>query len=399
MYRSIKTRIEAIDLFYIGLPKIKRVPDGTQDTLLARVRADDGTYGWGECDSSPLVSLTAYVMPMSHSNIINIKEALIGEKVDSPDDVRRLRLKAGTYGLDLQQIDHAVSAVDIALWDMIGKHLNEPIYRLIGYDKAYGKLPYASVLFGDTPEETRSIAQSIVADGFRAAKFGWGPIGQGSADDDVAFVAAARDGLGPTTKLMVDAGVAWGADDATAYDRAKRFAEYDLTWLEEPLLPKEVGAYRRLLDRHPPVAIAAGEGSDYYRAADDLMVNGKINYIQIDVGRTGGISICDAICRRAQELDVQYVNHTFKSHLQLAASLHVFAGVQQFSLMEYPVGNSPLILGVTEPTGLPVAADGLVHCPDEPGLGVDVNLETVRKFLRRVRIEVDGEVIHETSEP
>jgi L-alanine-DL-glutamate epimerase-like enolase superfamily enzyme len=336
---------------------------------------------------------------MSHSNIININEALLGESVDSPEDVRRLRARAGAYGLDVQQIDHAVAAVDIALWDLVGKHLGEPVYRLLGYDTAYPKLPYASVLFGDTPAETRAIAEAIRARGFAAAKFGWGPMGKGSAEDDEALVAAARDGLGPASQLMVDAGVVWGADDETAFDRARRFAAYDVTWLEEPLLSDEVDAYRRLTDRKPPVAIAAGEGADFYRAADDLMVNGGIDYVQIDVGRTGGITVCDAICRRAQELDIQYVNHTFKSHLQLAASLHVFAGVEEFSLMEYPAGDSPLILGLTEPTGLPVADDGLVYCPDAPGLGVDVNLETVRTYLRHVRIEVDGEVLHETPEP
>ena len=265
------------------MPEIKRVSDGTQDTLLARVRADDGTYGWGESDSSPLISLTAYVMPMSHSNIININEALLGETVDSPEDVRRLRSRAGAYGLDVQQIDHAVAAVDIALWDLLGKHLGEPVYRLLGYDRAYPKLPYASVLFGDTPAETRATAESLVARGFGAAKFGWGPMGKGSAEEDEALVAAARDGLGPVPQLMVDAGVAWGADDETAFDRAQRFAAYDITWLEEPLLPDEVDAYRRLTDRKPPVAIAAGEGADFYRAADDLMVNGGIDYMQIDV--------------------------------------------------------------------------------------------------------------------
>lgn len=391
-------KIEAIDLFYVALPEIKRAADGTQDSLLVRVRADNGLYGWGESDSSPLVSLAAYVAPMSHSNIINIDEALLGESVNSPEDVRRLREKVGAYGLDIEQIDHAAAGVDIALWDLVGRHLSEPVYRLLGYERAYPKLPYASVLFGDTPDETREIAQSLRERRFRAAKFGWGPMGKGTADQDEALVAAAREGLGPDCRLMVDAGVAWGDDDAAAFDRASRFAKYDVTWLEEPLRSEEVDAYRRLKDRKPPVAVAAGEGADFYRSADDLMVNGGLDFVQIDVGRTGGITVCDQICRRAQELSIQYVNHTFKSHLQLAASLHVFAGVEPFDLMEYPAGPSPLIRGITAPTGLPVGPDGLVHCPDAPGLGVEVNLDTVRKYLRRVRIEIDGKTIHETPE-
>src|SRR3970040_2337726 len=210
-------KIEAIDLFHAAVQEIKRAADGTQDTFLVRVRADNGVYGWGEADASPLTSLAVYVAPISHSNIININEALLGETIEGPDDVRRLRAKAGAYGLDFEQIDHAVEAFDIALWDLVGKHLNEPVYRLLGYQKTYPKLPYASVLFGDTPDETRSIARSLKDKGYSAAKFGWGPMGKVSLDNDVALVAAAREGLGTHPELMVDFGSSWGQEDKAAF--------------------------------------------------------------------------------------------------------------------------------------------------------------------------------------
>ena len=168
-----------IDLFYVALPKITRTADGTQDSLVVRIRTDNGLEGWGECDASPLVSMTAYVMPMSHSNIININEALIGETLDSPEDVIRLRNKAGEYGLDIQQLDHAVAGADIAMWDVLGKHLGEPVWKLIGHTASHKKLPYASVLFGDTPAETRAISDTIIQRDFRAVKFGWGSMGRG----------------------------------------------------------------------------------------------------------------------------------------------------------------------------------------------------------------------------
>lgn len=392
-------QITDIDLFYVALPEIKLAADGTQDSILVRVRADNGLEGWGECDASPLVSIAAYVAPMSHSNIINIREALRGERLESPEDVVRLREKAGAYGLDIEQLDHAVSGADIALWDLLGKHLRQPVYKLLGYEKSFKKTPYASVLFGDTPEETRQVAESIRSQGYRAAKFGWGPMGKGTLEDDVALVEAAREGLGADSRLMVDAGVAWGANDEAAHERAVRFAEYDVTWLEEPLRSEEVDAYRRLADRKPPVAIAAGEGSDFYRAADDLMLNGGIDYCQIDVGRIGGITVADRVCRRAQELGIQYVNHTFKSHISVAASIHVFAGVEDFNLVEYPAGDSPLILGLTDPTGVFRDEDGMVQASDAPGLGVDVNTQTVRTYLKKVRIEVDGVRLFDSPEP
>ncbi len=396
-------KIEAIDLFYVALPKITRTADGTQDSLVVRVRTDNGLEGWGECDASPLVSLTAYVMPMSHSNIINIREALLGESLDSPEDVVRLRNKAGEYGLDIQQLDHAVAGADIAMWDVLGKHLGEPVWKLIGHEASHKKLPYASVLFGDNPAETRAVADSIVERDFRAAKFGWGPMGRGSLADDIGLVQAARDGLGPDAKLMVDAGVIWGNDVDTAYERAVAFADLGVTWLEEPLRTEEVGAYKALSDRVRAnginIGVAGGEGADYYRAADDMMTNAGLDFVQIDVGRIGGITEAKRVADKAHELGIQYVNHTFKSHLSVAASIHVFAGYEEFDLTEYPAGDSPLILGLTAPTGIFRDADGLVRASDKPGLGVKVNLDAIRAYQRQVKIEIDGEILFESDKP
>ena len=396
-------KIEAIDLFYVALPTITRTADGTQDSLVVRVRTDNGLAGWGECDASPLVSMTVYVAPMSHANIININEALIGETLDSPEDVVRLRARAGEFGLDIQQLDHAVAGADIAMWDVLGKHLGEPVWRLLGHSDTYKKLPYASVLFGDDPAETRAIAESIVERDFRAAKFGWGPMGRGSVEDDVALVQAARDGLGPDAKLLVDAGVIWGGDVDAAYERAVRFAELGITWLEEPLRTEEVGAYKALSDRVRAsgidIGIAGGEGADFYRSADDMMTNGGLDFVQIDVGRIGGITEARRVADRAHELGVQYVNHTFKSHLSVAASIHVFAGYEEFDLVEYPAGDSPLILGLTEPTGVFRDSDGLVQAPSTPGLGVEANLDTISKYQRQVRIEIDGKTLFESAQP
>jgi L-alanine-DL-glutamate epimerase-like enolase superfamily enzyme len=398
-------KIEAIDLFYVALPKITRTADGTQDSLVVRVRTDNGLEGWGECDASPLVSMTAYVMPMSHSNIINIREALLGETLDSPEDVVRLRIKAGAYGLDIQQLDHAVAGADIAMWDVLGKHLGEPVWKLLGHDASYKKLPYASVLFGDDPAETRAIADSIVEREFKAAKFGWGPMGRGSLADDIALVQAARDGMGADAKLLVDAGVIWGDNVDAAYERAVAFADPDLgvTWLEEPLRTEDVGAYKELSERvranNVNIGIAGGEGADFYRAADDMMTNGGLDFVQIDVGRIGGITEARRVADRAHELGIQYINHTFKSHLSVSASIHVFAGYEQFDLIEYPAGDSPLILGLTAPTGIFRDPEGFVQAPDTPGLGVEANLEAIAHYQRQVKIEIDGEVLFESVEP
>ena len=124
-------KITAVDPFYLRMPNITTAADGTQDTLLVRVRTDTGLEGWGECDASPLVSLAVYCCPMSHGNIINIRTSLIGETLESPDDVLRLSEKVLRNGLDIQQIEHAYSGAEIALWDVVGQKSEKPVYRLL----------------------------------------------------------------------------------------------------------------------------------------------------------------------------------------------------------------------------------------------------------------------------
>ena len=394
-------KITAIDPFYLRMPNITTAADGTQDTLLVRVRTDTGLEGWGECDASPLVSLAVYCCPMSHGNIINIRTSLIGETLEGPDDVVRLSEKTLRNGLDIQQIQHAYSGAEIALWDVIGQQLESPVYRLLAEmsgtsDIAHPKLPYASVLFGDTPEGTYQIAAGLRERGYRAAKFGWGPMGKFGEANDIALVRAAREGMGAEAQIMIDAGVVWGIDHETAYRRAEAFAQFSPTWLEEPLAPDAIDAYGALTAKNPSVPIAAGEGSSIYRMAEDLVVNGGIQFVQIDAGRIGGIMPSFRVRQLAEQHGIQYVNHTFKSHLSLAAALHVFATNPDFDLLEYPAAGSALSQClVTEP--FRVESDGRVWVKELPGLGVKVDTEAIRPYLAPVRIEVGVETVFEQT--
>ena len=392
-------KITAVDPFYLRMPDITTAADGTQDTLLVRIQTDTGLEGWGECDASPLVSLAVYCCPMSHGNIINIRTSLVGETIEGPDDVRRLSEKALRNGLDIQQIQHAYSGAEIALWDVIGQQLNKPVYRLLAEVSAtsstvHPKLPYASVLFGDTPEATYHIATRLREQGYRAAKFGWGPMGKFGEENDIALVRAAREGMGTDAQIMIDAGVVWGSDHETAYQRAEAFSQFSPTWLEEPLAPDAIDAYGALTRRNPSVRIAAGEGSNTYRMAEDIIVHGGIQFVQIDAGRIGGIMPSFQVRQLAEQHGIQYVNHTFKSHLSLAAALHVFATNPDFNLLEYPAAGSELSQRlVTEP--FQVEFDGLVRVKELPGLGVGIDTEAIRPYLAPVRIEVGTDTVFE----
>ncbi|HTE61247.1 MAG TPA: mandelate racemase/muconate lactonizing enzyme family protein [Solirubrobacteraceae bacterium] len=385
-------KIAAVDAFYLAVPDIRPIADGTQDTFLVRIRTDTGHEGWGESDASPLVSLACYCAPPSHANIVNLRDSLLGERLEDVADLHRIRARALRRALDIQHVHHAFSAADIALWDVLGKRLDEPVWRLLDGPAARPgpKRPYASSLFGATLEETRARAAASRAAGFDAAKLGWGPLGRDGADADQALVAAARDGLGPDALLLVDAGWAWGTDVETALARAASFAEHGVGWLEEPLLPDAIEAYGALAARGPAVPIAAGESSGRLRDAEDFVANGGVRVLQIDAGRIGGITPAHAARGLAERAGISYVNHTFKSHLSLAAALHAFATVDRFELLEFAVGGSALAEElVSDP--LTRAGDGTVSLPDRPGLGVTVDEQVVRRFLRPVSIAVAGE--------
>src|SRR5438067_13564791 len=170
-------RIEAVDFFYLSMPIVRDVGDGSQDALLVRVQAG-GYTGWGECEAAPLVSMASWNCPMSHSACKPLSASILGQQLEDAQDIRRINALARANSFDLLQADHTLSGIDIALWDLLGKKLDEPVWRLLGYQRAFPKTAYASQLFGDDPSATHRAAQKVAKGGFRAAKFGWGPYGR-----------------------------------------------------------------------------------------------------------------------------------------------------------------------------------------------------------------------------
>lgn len=388
-------RIDELDFFYLALPDVRAIADGSQDVLLVRLRAG-GYTGWGECEASPLTSIASLVCPMSHGACKPVAASVLGQPLNDVADIERICNLVRQDSLDLLQARHTLSGIEIAMWDVIGKKLDAPVYELLGYSKTYPKVPYASALFGDAPRDTYDKAVAIRGEGYRAAKFGWGPYGRGTVDADAEQVRAAREGLGPDRLLCVDAGTIWGEDADTAALRLPALAEYDVTWLEEPFVSGAFEAYRQLAARGT-VRMAAGEGAHDRYGARHLVDYADIGYLQVDVGRIGGIRTAADVAAYASDRGVQYVNHTFTSQLALAASLHAFAGLPDARLCEYPVEASPLATNLTAERLLP-NADGEVVLPEASGLGMTPQPEAVRQYLVDVDITVGGRTLYRTPE-
>jgi L-alanine-DL-glutamate epimerase-like enolase superfamily enzyme len=389
-------RIEAVDFFYLSMPEVLDIGDGSQDACLVRVRAG-GYTGWGECEAPPLVCISGLVCPKSHSAAWPVRDSVLGQPLDDPADIARIATQVGERSLDMLQADHILSGIDVALWDLLGQRLSEPVYRLLGYPRAYPKLPYASVLFGDDAAATLRKAQGIRSAGFRAAKFGWGPYGKDTPSEDAAQVRAAREGLGEEGILLIDGGTVWREDIAAARLRVAALQEGRATWFEEPFVSGALDAYREIAALAAPVKLAGGEGCHTFYMAQHMMDYGGIGYVQIDAGRIGGISVAKRVADYAVRKGVTYVNHTFTSNLALSASLQPFAGIEAAQISEYPTELASLAAELTLERITP-DGDGFIHAPAAPGLGMTPNPATIRKYLVEAEIRAKGKLLYRTPQ-
>ena len=366
------TRVEAI---HLRLPEVNERCDGTQETLIVKVHTDAGTVGIGEADSSSLVAKAIIEAPMSHKICRGLAECVLGQ---DPVEIDRLvhRMYEGSIFFGRQGAAiQAMSAIEIALWDIAGKAARQPAYKLLGGGFRKKFRAYASILFGDTPAETERIARSLAAQGFKAVKFGWGPLGQSEASD-IAHVRAARQGVGAEVELMVDAGLCW--DTASAIRRARQFEPFNLTWLEEPLHPDNLHGYARLCASNPPMRIAAGEEICDVAEFRQMMDVGGIDVAQVDVTRVGGLARSKRIGWDSYERQRLCVNHSYKTGVNIAASLHFLAALPNTHYFEYCVEQGALRKSLTKQT-FPVI-DGDISVPEEPGLGIDLDEEVVARY-------------------
>jgi L-alanine-DL-glutamate epimerase-like enolase superfamily enzyme len=388
-------KIEQVDFFYVAMPDIEDKGDGSQDALLVRVRAG-GLEGWGECEASPLVSIAAYVAPMSHSGLKPLAWSVEGETIDSPKDIKRIRENVLRNSFDLLQAPHTLSGIDIALWNLLGQKEGAPVYILLGHKRAYPKTAYASMLFGETPAATFAEVRRAASLGYRAVKLGWGPFGRNLLQD-AAQLDAARAAAGADTTLLIDAGTVWALNPAEAENRLDALRRNNVQWLEEPFAAYDYDLYKRLAERSGSVHLAGGEGSHNPEMARHLIDYGGIRYIQIDTGRIGGITPAVDVARYARSRNVVYVNHTFTTSLALSASIQPFAGEADWTLCEVPFSPSVLARELNAPGLLP-DADGLLRLPETPGLGVPVHLGVVKKYLVPMTISAGGRVLYHSPE-
>lgn len=339
--------------------------------LIVEVASDSGEVGIGNAALSPRV--TKQVIDLY------LKPILIGQ---NPFDYEylwqhmyRRTIAFGRKGIGMV----AISAVDIALWDLMGKILKQPVFRLLG-GKTKAKIPvYASRLYSQPLDELRKEAALYKSQGFRAMKvrFGWGPLdGAEGMQRNLDLVRATRETIGDEIDLMADAYMGW------TFEYARRMipllADYHLRWVEEPVLPDDIGGYAALRALNV-VPISGGEHEFTLYGFRELIDAKAVDVIQFDTNRVGGITQARKIQALAEAYEIPVIPHAGQMH-----NFHVVMSSLNSPMAEYfppvdvEVGNE-LFWYIFK--GEPLAKNGYIELDENaPGLGLTIDEQALKKF-------------------
>jgi len=356
------TDVKAYPLIIPMLEKTPLAPQGDTSSyhLLVKVFTDEGIVGYGE---------TFRFAPRTMATFIDevLKPLVVGQ---NPTQIERLwqlmyttTFRYGRMGLPL----HAISGVEVALWDILGKYRNVPLYELLGGACRDKVRAYASMHKYDKPEDVAAIALRCLKDGYTAFKL---------HQRDIRSVETARQALGPGVSLMMDASGAWSFNDAV--EKTRQLNAFNLLWIEEPLAQMDDYDSLAELRRRSPIPIAAGENEYTVHGFRNIFDKRALDIVQPDVIKTGGISQCRKIIALAEAHDVRVAPHSFYYGPGIAATLHLCASSPSAEFIE--INALPLTESFIQPALRP--EKGVLPLPSGPGLGIEIDDDVVRSHLR-----------------
>jgi D-galactarolactone cycloisomerase len=347
----------------------------TRTAMIVEIETDSGLTGWGECYGP--ARMTAAVVE-------SVAPWLVGEDPLRSDHLWQMiyaRLRDhGQKGVVIQ----GLSGIDIALWDIKGKHFGVPVHRLLGGPLRSEVKAYATGLYrrkqGDPRKYLAEEAAGYVAEGFSAVKL---KVGFG-IEEDSAMTHAVRDAIGDDVALMVDANHAY---DAVAAIRLGRMIErHDIGWFEEPVPPEDIAGHLAV-KAAISIPVAGGECEFTRFGFRDLLTSRAVDIVQPDTCAAGGISECKKIADMAEAFGIRYNPHVWGTGIAIAASLQLLAVLPthtptslnplepmlEFDRTEHPIRQAILKQPIEH-------VRGVVRVPDGPGLGIEVDREALRKF-------------------
>jgi L-alanine-DL-glutamate epimerase-like enolase superfamily enzyme len=367
-----------------SIPLMGRTPEGGWDTeiepeenlhTLIEVVTDETLNG------KPLTGIgSVYTSQALVEGALRLMRPwLIGECAIEPERVTEKLSQMAFWQGRGGAVTHAISGIDIALWDLLGKVCGQPVARLLGGYYRERIKPYGSILF-DEPDILREKLQAVLARGFRAIKLGWKPFGRVSRKMDELLVRTARKTVGPDVEIMVDAGGSehfWPHGYKWALETSKMLAEYDVTWFEEALPPDDIEGFIKLRE-NAPLPISTGEVLTRRQSFIPWIERGAVDIIQPDCTKVGGLSEARRIGWMAYDHNVLLVSHGWNTAVGLAADLHLAAALPVARWVEY-LTPSPYIEEILT-TPFKLDAEGLLPIPTAPGLGIEMDWERIKRF-------------------
>jgi L-alanine-DL-glutamate epimerase-like enolase superfamily enzyme len=385
-------KITDIECHILVAPDLRQdATSSSQDNFVVLVHTDSGITGIGETDVGPWIAKAVIESPGSHTMALGIKDLLIGQ---DPFDTTALweKMYVGTCMSTRRGAGIcAIGAIDMALWDIKGKALGLPCYKLLGGAHVDHIVPYASLQpDGETVEayQTSLIDWLLLAKthGFAAAKLECtlsGPYrhqGLDGTDEQMTeIITACRQAVGWDFTLMVDVQYLW-RDAKSALRTICHWADLDLFFLETPLRTDNLNGYATLV-REAPMRIAAGEWLTTRFEFAELLDVGQIDVAQPDVGRVGGLTEAIRVCHMAEDRGRLIVPHCWNSGIGIAASAHLAAAIPHCPFIEYlpaELTDSPLRVELAD-DGLEMR-NGKLALPNKPGLGVELNRDALEKY-------------------
>jgi L-alanine-DL-glutamate epimerase-like enolase superfamily enzyme len=358
------TDVQAIPLAIPMQPMTPPSPwiAGGRKQIVVRVRTDEAVSGLGEA--------FAYGAPLAVCNVIHesLRPMLIGEdptRIEHLVDLmHRGTMIYGRRGLGM----FAISGVEIALWDLLGKIHGAPVYELLGGAVRPRMRVYASLLRYRFPDDVAAACRHYASLGFDMLKL---------HQVDVESVRAAREAVGDSVELMLDTNCPWTPAEAKAMARA--LEPYRLFWLEEPVWPPEDYTALAEVRRATSTPIALGENESTLFGFREIIARGAADILQPSITKVGGISEMKKIAALAAAANLPIAPHAFYFGPGLAATLHVAATFGGAMPVEFPTGTYE-----TSFLAHPIEArDGVVELPSGPGLGVEINEEAIRRHPYR----------------
>jgi L-alanine-DL-glutamate epimerase-like enolase superfamily enzyme len=366
------TRIEVFEL-EAPLEKPWRIATFELKSLLAtlvRVHTDEGLTGIGECIVRLGPGATRAVVEEVLAPVVVGRDAFDIEGIWD-DMYRTMRARGHSRGYLLE----AISGIDIALWDLLGKKLGLPVSKLLAGHGRRELSAYASSILLDTPAVMAKEAARLAAEGYTAIKMKVG----GGHKVDIARMDAVRAAVGANVDVMLDANS--GYDAPTAIAVGQHAEKLGVFWLEEPVVPDDLPGYKRIRDAVKGVRLAAGEGEFTAAGFRPFLEAGLLDVVQPDIARAGGFTGCRRVAALADVYNVAVAPHTGASGpICIAASLHFAAATPRFLIFEQMYIYNPLREILAQP--LPQPKSGVIAVPTAPGLGVELNEAAVKRFLR-----------------